>query len=251
MYVLYLDESGEPSDWQNQKTFVIAGIAVWEFQIPTVGKKLRAIRKNYFPEIAFPIIFHATDIRRGKGIFRSFHSEVREKLLIDLYHSINDNRFPALVIFGAVMSIDAALNPNQVRRDTFEEVVASFNSFLVMQHRLHKTNRGLVILDRNRVEQYRDLLDSFQQEGTKYGYLANIVDIPYFARCRDTPMLQFADLCAYAMFRHYEKQDSTYLDMILPRIYRTITGKMFGMKHITKDKSCSCVSCTTQASLST
>ena len=239
MYLLYLDESGDTGNWQEQRNFVIAGIAVHEFSIELLGSKLRTIQKKYFPEMPVPLVFHATDIRSGHGIFRTLQPEIRENLLTELYQTICDNRFPTVAVFGSVMGVDSAKNPFEDRSTTFEEVVSGFNSFLVMGHRLGHTNKGLIIIDKNREEQYKQLLDTFQDVGTKYGYLANIVDIPYFARCHDTPMLQFADLCAYAIFRCYEKQDDKYLNLILPRIYRNVDGKMFGLKHITSSRPCS------------
>lgn len=249
MHILYLDESGEPTNLQEQTCFAIAGVAFHEGQIELARQRLKVIQDKYFPNIAIPIVFHATDIKNGKGIYREFSQTVREQILTDLYKVIQDSRYPSLVVFGAAIGIESAENPNQVRSDTFEEVCCGFNSFLVWQHRCQHTSKGLIILDKNKEEQYKQLLLDFRQNGTKYGYLGNIVDIPYFARCHDTPMLQFADLCAYAIHRYYRKNDNSYLNMILPRIYRTIDNKMFGLKHLTKNKSCTCVSCVTQTSL--
>jgi hypothetical protein len=249
MYLLYLDESGDTGNWQDQRNFVIAGIAVHESAIEALGGRLRAIQKNYFPQMSIPLVFHATDIRSGHGLFRTLQPDLREKLLIELYQTIYDNRFPIVAVFGSVMGVESAKNPYQDRSSNFEEVISGFNSFLVMGHRLGHTNKGLIIIDKNREEQYKQLLDNFQDAGTKYGYLGNIVDIPYFARCHDTPMLQFADLCAYAIYRCYEKQDNKYLKIILPRVYRNVDGKMFGLKHITTSKPCACLSCVSQTVL--
>lgn len=249
MYILYLDESGDPNNWQDQKNFVIAGVAVHEGQIENISEKLRAIQEKYFHGISVPIEFHATDIRNGHGAFRDFHPTKREEILEDLCKVITDNRFPSLIVFGAVLSIDAAQNPNQARSDVFEEVCCGSNSFLIQQHRLQHTNKGLLIIDRYREDYYKQLLSTFRQNGTKYGYLGNIVDIPYFARCRETPMLQLADMASYALYRYYEKKDDKYLKMIMPRIFKTFDGKMFGLKHITNVKPCTCVSCVTQQTI--
>lgn len=249
MYLLYLDESGDPANWQEQQHFVIAGIAIHESQIAILGDKLGAIQQRYFPNLSFSIVFHATDIRSGKGIFRSLQPTVRQQLLESLYQAICEIRFPNLTIFGSVMDAGATQNGRQDRSVTFEEVISGFNSFLVIGHRLGHTNKGLIIVDKNREEQYKELLDDFKEQGTKYGYLLNIVDIPYFARCHDTPLLQFADLCSYAIYRHYDKGDDQYLKLILPHIYRNIDGRMFGLKHITTIKPCGCISCVTQKTI--
>ena len=108
---------------------------------------------------------------------------------------MNEYRFPNIVAFGATIGIEDAKSPYIDRSSVFEEVVCGFNSFMVEGYRMQREakkgygNKGLIIIDKNREEQYKQLLDSFQEEGTKYGYLANIVDIPYFARSKDTPML--------------------------------------------------------------
>ncbi len=251
MYLLYLDESGDTGNWQEQNSFVIAGIGVYEFRLKALKEKLKEVQNKYFPLIRIPVVFHATDIHSGNGMFRKIQAEKREQLLKDLYSIISDNRPPNVFVFGAVMSIDAAKNPYKDRSRIFEEVVCGFNHSLVESYRVQQQgatgssrvgNKGLVIIDENRKEQYRELLDTFQEEGTTYGYLANIIDIPYFARCNDTPMLQLADLCAYALFRNYERQDDSYLNLILPRVYRTLDGRMFGLKHITS-QACNCPAC--------
>jgi hypothetical protein len=61
-------------------------------------------------------------------------------------------------------------------------------------------------------------------------------------------MLQLADLCSYAIFRYYEHKDNKYLNLILPRLYKTMDGKLFGLKHITNG-ACDCLSCVNQKTL--
>jgi len=246
MYLFYLDESGEPSNWANQKHFVIAGVAVYEGQVSDLIKNLKVIQERYFPGVSVSIEFHATHIKHSKGLFRSFPLQKREEILDDVYNLILDTGFPNIVAFATALSLDAAKNAAQVRSDTFEEVCSEFNNFLIWQHRLGHTAKGLVIIDKNREDEYRSLLSNFQAV-TKYGYLGNVVDIPYFAQSHETRMLQLADFCAYAVFRYYEKQDDKYLNMILPRIYRRPqTHQLDGLRHITNNKSCTCIACTSR-----
>jgi hypothetical protein len=79
MYILYLDESGDPNSWQQNKNFVIAGVAVHEGQITLISQRIRAIQEKYFPGISVPIEFHATEIRNGKGIFSDFNPVIENK----------------------------------------------------------------------------------------------------------------------------------------------------------------------------
>lgn len=243
MHLLYLDESGEPNSWQVQKHFVLGGVAIFEGEIYGLTEELNAIQNKYFPGITIPITFHATEIRNGKGHFRKFTPEIREQILADVYNVIRNTRFPSLIAFATALNISAVQNTMQVRRDTLEDICQRFNTFLRRQFKKGHPAKGLLIIDRNRAEQYRQLIADFQRSGTKYGYLGNIVDIPYFARCHETRMLQLADFCAYAVFRNYEREDTTYLDIIQPRFDRRHKNHPpDGLKHITK-ASCNCLAC--------
>lgn len=243
MYLLYLDESGNPNGWQEQKNFVLGGVAIHEGQIYGLSKQLDAIQEKYFPGILISINFHATDIRRGKGHFKDFTPDTRDQILRDVYSVIHNSRFPNLVAFATVMNISAVQNAMQVRRETLEDVCLRFNTFLIRFAKAGTPTKGLLIIDRHREDEYRQLIGDFQNSGTKAGYIGNIVDIPYFARCHMTRMLQLADFCVNAVFRFYERNDSRYFDMIQPRFDRRHKNHPpDGLKHITNEP-CSCIAC--------
>src|SRR3972149_9089998 len=178
MYLLYLDESGDANGWQSQQHFVLAGVAVFEGQITNLDNKLQSVQEKYFPRISYPIAFHATEIRRGKGQFAAFTPKIREEILQDIYYIITNTRFPELITFSTVMHLSAVQNPLQVRRDTLEDICQRFNTFLIRQHKAGQTSQGLLVIDRNREDDYRQLIAEFKQTGTRYGYLGNVVDIP-------------------------------------------------------------------------
>ena len=76
-------------------------------------------------------------------------------------------------------------------RDTFEDVVQSVNAFLVPMNAEGDIQKGLLIIDGNPSTEakYRVLISEFRKSGTQYGYLGNIVDIPYFSQSEDTRLL--------------------------------------------------------------
>jgi len=188
MYLLYLDESGVPNGWQKQRHYVLGGVAVFEGQIHRISNELEAIQTKYFPNITIPISFHATEIRRGKGHFEPFTPNIRDDMLKDVYNVIANTNFPNLIAFATAIHISAVQNIEQVRGHVLGDVCSRFNTFLKRQHRAKKTSKGLLIIDRNQADQYRQLVCDFKVGGTRYGYIDNIVDIPYFARCLDTRM---------------------------------------------------------------
>lgn len=248
MYIVYLDESGVPNGWNNnQDHFVLGGIAVHEGQIWRLSEALNKIQSKFFPDISTPIKFHATDINSGKPTrFRELPENHRQDLLQDIYDFIASIEYPNAVLFATAMHITAVRNPEQALRDTFEDVVQRVNTFLVRMNNIGNPQKGLLIIDRatSTEDKYRTLITEFRNSGTQYGYLGNIVDIPYFSQSSDTRLLQIADFCAYAVFRYYERDDNRFLDKILHRFdKRSIdSSRIDGLKHITL-RECACRAC--------
>ena len=243
MYLLYLDESGDPNGWQYQRNYVLAGVAVHEGQIWKLSNELDNIQSRYFPGISLPIAFHASETRRGKGHFDNLKPEIRNNILKDVCNVIGSCVFPNLVAFAVVVDISAVESSLQVRRFTLEDICARFNTFLIRQHKAERPNKGLLIIDRNREGEYRSLIGDFRREGIKSGYLGNVVDIPYFAGCGDTRMLQLADSLANAVFQYYEKKRTELFDIVMPKFDRRERNHPpDGLKHVTKEP-CECPAC--------
>ena len=251
MILLYLDESGDSNDWQHYNHFVLGGFAIHEGQIRKFSEKLDRIQAKYFPNFTVPIIFHASEIRNGKGRFGHFNRNKRDRLLSELYHVIGNARYPNLVAFATAMHISAVANSTQALRETLEDISIRFNTYLVRRFKRGAKHKGLVIIDQHREERYREHMSEFRELGTKLGYIGNIVDIPYFAKSRHTRMIQLADLVAYAVFRYYEKNNDLYIKMILDSFdKRSQTHPPDGLKHITSlSYSCQCLDCSWRRAL--
>ena len=247
MYLIYLDESGNHNGWNNnQDHFVIGGIAIHEGQVQRVSNMLDRIQSRFFADISIPIEFHATEIQSGKARFRSFSETQRQDMLDAVYDAIASIEYPHAVLFATAMHITAVRDSEQALRDTFEDVVQRINTFLVRLNREGNPQKGLLIIDRatSTEDKYRTLISEFRGAGAQHGFLGNIVDIPYFSQSDDTRLLQFADFCAYAVFRNYEREDQRYLNKILSRFDRRTRGspRIDGLRHIIL-RSCDCRAC--------
>ena len=248
MYIVYLDESGNPGSFRNdQDHFVIGGIAVHEGQIRRLSDRLDNIQTQFFPEISIPLKFHATDINSGRGRFRNIPAIDRQLLLDSLYEVIAESLYPHAVLFATAIHITAVVSAEQALRDTFEDITQRINTFLTRLHRSGNTQKSLLVIDRSDETEgkYRTLISDFRTSGTSYGYLGNIVDIPYFSQSGDTRLLQLADFVAYAVFRYYERDDRQFLDKIFARFDgRTKDSERDGLKHIiATTERCSCMAC--------
>lgn len=243
MYLLYLDEAGDPYAWASYSNFTLGGVAIHEGQVRNFTNELDQIQASFFPGISVSIPFHASAIRLGKGQFRRLGENRQGELLHAVYQIIQRSGFPNLVAFATTVHISYVQDPEQVLHDVFQDICQRFNTFLMRFAKQGRPEKGLLIIDRAHEEHYRRLIAEFHKSGTKYGYIGNIVDIPYFAGCHDTRMLQLADHCAYATFRRYENNDSTYFKMIIDTFDKRSPNKPDGLKHLTKDKSCPCEAC--------
>ena len=243
MYLLYLDESGDPNSWQVNDHFVISGLAVHEGQVYPLTSQMDQIQHRFFPGISIQIPFHATDIRAGKGRFSQLSQNQRDDLMVAVYTVIEQSRFPNLVAFATGIHISGVASAPEAFREVFQDVCQRFNTFLVRQYNLGHIDKGLLVIDQAHEDRYRELFSEFRQWGTDWGVINNIVDIPYFARRRDTRMLQLADFCAYAVFRYFEKSDQTYFAHVEPRFDRRQRDyPPDGLKHIQRT-GCVCAAC--------
>ena len=248
MDILYLDESGDPNGWKVQRNFVLGGIATHENEIYRLSNKLNELQKKYFPDRIIPVEFHATQIRNRKDAFRHFNREERIEIMSDVYSILQKEHFPNVILFATSINISAVRSQSHVTRTCFENVCQNFNlnlynAMLIAKQKGTRFSKGLVIIDRGRERRYLQLFDEFRNEKEVEKYLANIVDIPYFAACSDTRMLQYADFIANAVWEYFEKGDCENIDKIRHLFYRgTRTWAVPGLNHITNE-DCDCYSC--------
>lgn len=248
MYVVYLDESGDPNGWNNnQNHFILGGLAVHEGHIGRVSTLLDEIQSEFFPEISIPLKFHAVDLYNGRERFRNLTEERRQELINAIYHALGSLHYPQVNLFATAMHISAVSDADQSLRDTFEDVVQRVNTFLVRLHNQGNPQKGMLIIDRSQSTEhrYRTLIAQFRASGTRYGYIGNIADIPYFSQSSETRLLQLADFCAYAVFRYYERDDDSLLSKILNGFdRRPASSAPDGLKHIIRPTvPCRCLAC--------
>ena len=245
MYVVYLDESGNPSGFRNrQNHFVIGGVAVHESSIRSLSDGLDEIQAEFFPRIALPFKFHANEIRGRKGRFREFPPETRAQLLDAVYGVITRAPHPQSLPLATAIHVTAVTNPEQALTATFEDIARRIDAFLTGLRRSGDPQNALLVIDRSSETEskYRALVSEFRASETD---IENIVDIPYFSHSSETRLLQLADFAAYAVFRYYEHGDGDFLDKIALGFDSNL--RYFGddgLTHIiAASESCGCLAC--------
>lgn len=132
---------------------------------------------------------------------------------------------------------------NKTRRSVdeqaFEQVVTRFERYL------SKTSGELSLLvhDNNETiaRKHTRLMRDFHRHGTFYGRLPHIVETPLYVDSSLTRMIQIADLCAYALRRYVENQETDLFQRIWPRADRA-SGSTVGVRHYTA-LGCKCEIC--------
>ena len=244
MYILYLDESGNPDDAADAH-FVLAGAAIYEKQTYFTIQALDQIQAKHFPGLP-PIEFHASQIRSGSGFWRKVLEETRAQVLADLVAAIRSIDEPRLVLFAGAVRKTAGLYGERAVLAATEEVCRRFDLMLQRRYRERgDAQRGLLVLAEGRFHQRsRVWVEGFRKSGTQYGTLKNFADIPYFASTKDTRLLQVADLVAHAVYLLYEKRDARLLTGLIERFDQK-DGVLHGLVHLAQaDRhTCDCPAC--------
>ncbi len=244
MYVLYLDESGNPGD-PADKNFVLAGITLPERSIHFLAQQMDAVQTKHFPGSP-PIEFHANAIKSGRGFWRRVDKEKREAVLTDIGAAIAQVKEGNVIAFAAVIEKDYEWHSEAAIRKVLEIVCNRFNLFLKIRYKDYgDQQRGLLVFAESQYQQRAKIwVNDFKRLGTQWGVLANVCDIPYFASTAESRLLQAADYVSYSVFQLYEHRASDLISPIFSR-FHTTDGVIHSLVHWTRGRgaTCECPAC--------
>lgn len=243
MYILYLDESGNPDD-ASDRYFVLGGAAVFERVTYFLSGALDGIQAKHLPGVQ-PVPFHATDMRAGKGFWREVPRSTREKILADIAVAIAEAQHPGLFLFAAVVEKSDQLHGEAAVRTATEAIVRAFDQFLVRQFQRFKSpQRGIIVFAESHFQKRHKLwVQDFRTLGTQWGAINNLSDIPYFATPKETRLLQAADMIAHATFVLYERRNAEIIKPFVRR-FDQWGGIVQGLVHIGGNAgTCDCPRC--------
>lgn len=243
MYLLYLDGSGSVRN-PNERHFVLAGIAVFERQIYHLNSDSDKFVSSLGLGDPHEVELHGSVMANGgkspwKGIRRSQRLELIQRslaLIADAHWSV---RAFAVVVDKQV---DSAADPVEY---AFEEVSNRFNLFLSRHWRTTgEKDRGLIVMDKSHYEDaLQGLARRFRDEGTRWGALRNLAEVPLFIDSAASRLIQIADLLAWAVWRRYEQADTTYFDLVVHRFDKE-GGVLHGLVHRKNPAdTCHCPAC--------
>ena len=210
MYLLYADDSGVSSD-PSVKYSVLAGFSTFENQTFWIQKAVDEIMLKHTGRADLEL--HASPIRSGKGIWRSFPKDKRESILKDTLNYIKDNYPRQFILFGAVIGNSC----EDVPEELFSQLTIRFDKYLKRKFLKHdESARGLAIFDKTKMEnQYQNWSKVYQTLGNKLNEkLNNFAEVPLFLDSSISRAIQIADLIAFSLFRNFEYGDDSYYSII-------------------------------------
>lgn len=215
MYLLYADESGSTVD-ANQQHFVLAGFCVFERQGFWIAKELDAIAARFNPADPQAIELHGNPMVGGKGIWRQFPKDDRIRAIEDALKIFLASH-PSNRLFASVIR-KAAVSPNDPVEISFEQLASRFDYYLRRLHKSGDTQRGIIIFDKSTYETtIQSLATDFRTVGHSWGLIRNFSEVPLFLDSKASRLIQLADIIAYAIFRHFEREDSRFYSIIEDR----------------------------------
>ena len=243
MYLLYLDGSGSVKN-PKERHFVLAGIAVFERQIYHLISKTDQFVSSLGLGNVHDVELHGSVMANGsktpwKGMARQKRLDTIERglgLLRDAHWSVS----------AFAVAVDKhAEAPNDPVEYAFEEICNRFDLFLKRLYRNgNGEQRGLIVMDNSQYEEtLQGLARHFREEGTRWGTLRNLAEVPLFVDSAASRPIQITDMLAWAVWRRYEHHDTRYFDRIVGRFDKE-GGVLHGLvhrKHTADD--CHCPAC--------
>ena len=209
MYFAYIDESGD-SGWRGTGTFSLGCILIEAASWPGVFDDVLDFRRFLNSQFGVPVRgeIKANDLLRNKGVFRKL--KLSETARFGIYRACM--RLQPKIgskVFGIV--IDKQEMTKKGRTENPREVAWEY----LVQRLERFTTKGstevMIIHDEGYAREVRALARKWRRIGTAgsmfgIGSLSRpatrIVDDPVARRSHESYFLQFADLVAYAAFRH-------------------------------------------------
>ena len=243
MYLLYMDESGH----HDAKTFVVAGIAVFERQTYWLSEEVDKIQQTILPDLPEPVAFHASAIRAGidppwSELTQTQRYQVLDEICRKVLESLS-------VMFAVAIEKQWAHSRGEdLYQFALESLIRRFDAFLTRRFRQEgERQRGLMVIASS---EYQKVLEALalrvRRQGTRWGEIYNIAEVPLFTAAANSRMLQIADFCANAVFGRYETGHARHFDELVQKFDRD-EGILHGLGHFCINyQGCFCPACLTR-----
>lgn len=242
MHLLYLDDSGSVAN-KGEQYVVLGGVSVYESQASWITQQLDEIAQQFAPNNPWSVEFHASVIfSRRQAPWAALTRDEARGVLKQVLGAIARAYDSARIFACAVHK--ASFPTRDPMELAFEELCSRFDLYLRRLSAAGDRQKGLLILDKSSYEtSLQSLARSFRSQGARWGVIRNLADTPMFVDSAASPVVQAADHVAYAVFRRYEAQDTSYFDVIANK-FDSEEGRLHGLVHKQSiEPNCMCPAC--------
>lgn len=215
MHLFYIDESGSVAD-PSQQYFVLAGVSIFERKTHWVEQPLNSIAARFNSQDPWSIELHGSPMRSGREGWKAHKLSDRLTAMDDvLTQGIANHHRNGVTLFGAAIKKSSIAGQDPVQL-AFDQLSSRFDLFLKRLHNKHgDSQRGIMLFDKSSTEQrIQRLAREFKYVGGQWGQTKNYAEVPVFLDSKATRLIQLADMVAFAMFRHFEHNDSRWFNLI-------------------------------------
>lgn len=197
MYLLYLDESGQPRGiLRASKTFTVAGVALHEQDCVPLAQAVDSLQARLVRECP-RIEIHASAIWSGRDDWSHVPKLTRRKFLSAVLKLMGSWKAPtgrAPTYFGCVIDKKSYISRKDLISWGHENLFAKYNTFLNRLHQAGDSHRALVVADNSSYEQYiQRLVTSWRDGGSPITSLSGIIEVPLYVDSKASRLVQVAD----------------------------------------------------------
>lgn len=249
MYLSYVDESGD-TGLRGSRHLLLGAAVLFEGRWSYAHSDIQNLLSSYFPAAPRPKEIHCTDVRGGRNEFAALPKTQRPQLLSDFCRLANNMLAVELRMFTVIFDKAAwwTRNPGKTGDDlyveAFENLVSRIDLFLRRRYAEGAPSKTIMIVDPHSASLSAALkraLSQFQQSGTRWANLHNVIETVMFLASHESPGLQLADLCSFAIWRLVEYNDPSLAQQIAsifdrePQASPVSPGKWHGVKYFGSD----------------
>ena len=193
MYLLYLDGSGSVRN-PAERHFVLAGVAVFERLIYHLISETDQFVSTLGVGAIHDVELHASVMANGRKA--PWKGMVRKDRLVTIENGLDLLKHAHWSVTAFAVVVDKqAVSPDDPVERAFEEICNRFNLFLArLWNRKGEKHRGLVVMDKSHYEEtLQGLARRFRDQGTRWGNLRNLAEVPLFVDSAASRGLSFVD----------------------------------------------------------
>lgn len=243
MYLMFVDESGTapPPGKKHSRYFVIGGIILSEYLWYDIAQKFKILKKKY--GVAGEVKWRFFSPHNKDNSLLGLNIEHKQQLRLDILQLITQYR--SIKIISVIVDIvslyqhrTSIQTSDELYQFTYTQLIERFQYYLQDTEReTGVSSNGIVICDHREHKEDKKLRELHQQllggEGcmSPHYHLVNtknLIEGVFLSPSHLTIGIQLADIVAGAIFRKYEKGDSSFFNVIEKSVRKSPQGEMEG-----------------------